>query len=214
MGSFSILAVTCPSCQKDGEFKRYETIDITKNPSLRGEIMNRNLFTYVCPHCGEKIAVAYDCVYTDTENKHCIALISTEIPPEIEGISAQGYSVRIVHSVNDFVEKIALFEDGIDDRVCELCKLFLEESYEEQNNAELLAAYYSGRDTENDNLHFFLIGDEAGNCETTLSMQSYRNILEVFEASPFNKETDTEINSEWALLALKNGIFDIPQNEI
>ncbi len=211
MEKFSILGVTCPSCQRDGEFKRYETINITQAPALREEIMNRNIFTYICPHCGEKIVVSYDCVYLDTENKHCIALIASDIPHNIEGVSVKEYTVRIVHSVNDFIEKIALFEDGIDDRVCELCKLFLGESYEEQNNAELLAAYYSGRDTENDNLHFFLIGDEAGNCETTLSMQSYRNILEIFENSRFDNKSETEIDSDWALITLKNGIFDIPE---
>ncbi len=209
MEKFSIVSVTCPSCQKDGEFKRFETINITETPSLRQEIMNRNIFTYICPHCGEKIVVSYDCVYLDTENKHCIALITSDVSELVESISAKDYTVRIVHSVNSFIEKIALFEDGIDDRVCELCKLFLEESYEEQNNAELLAAYYTGRDTENDNIHFFLIGDEAGNCETTLSMQSYRNILEVFSNSPYDIKTETEIDSEWALLALHNGIFNV-----
>ena len=134
------------------------------------------------------------------------------MPSLIDSISAEDYSIRIVQTINDFIEKIALFEDGIDDRVCELCKLFLEESYEEQNNAELLAAYYSGRDMENENLHFYLIGDDAGNCETTLSMQSYRNILEVFSGSQFDIKTEMEINSEWALLALKNGIFNIEQD--
>lgn len=209
MEKSSIVSVTCPACQKDGEFRRYETINITEKPSLREEIMSRRIFTYVCPHCGETIIVSYDCVYLDTENRYCVALISQNTPPDIEGISAKDYTVRIVSSINDFIEKIALFEDGIDDRVCELCKLFLEESYEEQNNAELLAAYYSGRDIENENLHFYLIGDDAGNCETTLSMQSYRNILEVFSASKFDIKTETRIDSSWALLALKNGIFNI-----
>ena len=207
-----IVSVTCPDCQKDGEFRQFEIINITENPKMRDDIMSRQIFSYTCPHCGEKIPVSYDCIYLDTENKHCIALITNEIPSLIDSISAEDYSIRIVQTINDFIEKIALFEDGIDDRVCELCKLFLEESYEEQNNAELLAAYYSGRDMENENLHFYLIGNDAGNCETTLSMQSYRNILEVFSGSQFDIKTEMEINSEWALLALKNGIFNIEQD--
>ncbi len=210
MEKSTIVSVTCPECLKDGEFLKYEIIDINKKPNLRDDIINRQLFTYACPHCGEKIIVSYDCIYIDTENKHCIALITTDDFSFVDKIIAQDYTVRIVPSVNDFIEKIALFEDGIDDRVCELCKLFLGESYEEQNNAELLAAYYSGRDMENDNIHFYLIGDDAGNCETTLSMQSYRNILEVFSASPFNNKEETRIDAEWALLALRDGIFDAP----
>ena len=207
-----IVTVTCPDCHKDGEFRQYETINITENPNLRNDIMTRQIFSYTCPHCGETIIVSYDCIYLDTENKHCIALISNEIPALINSISVQDYAIRIVSNINDFIEKIALFEDGIDDRVCELCKLFLEESYEEQNNAELLAAYYSGRDIENENIHFYLIGDDAGNCETTLSMQSYRNILEFFSGSQFDNKSEMEINSAWALLALKNGIFNIEQD--
>lgn len=203
------VTVTCPSCRREGEFTHYKTINITENPQLRSRIFDRSIFKYVCPHCGETITVSYDCVYIDTENKYCVALMPDADADEIDGISAEDYTVRIVHSINSFIEKIALFEDGIDDRVCELCKLFLEESYEEQNNAELMAAYYSGRDTENDNIHFFLIGDEAGNCETTLSMQSYRNILEIFSGSEFDNNAETEIDSTWALLALRNGIFDI-----
>ncbi|MBQ2890253.1 MAG: CpXC domain-containing protein [Clostridia bacterium] len=209
MEKSTLVSVTCPACDKEGELLKHEIIDITKNPALRSEIVNRQIFTYTCPHCGEKIAVSYDCIYIDTENKHCIALITTDDFSFVDKISAKDYDVRVVGSINDFIEKIALFEDGIDDRVCELCKLFLGESYEEQNNAELLAAYYSGRDMENDNLHFYLIGDDAGNCETTLSMQSYRNILEVFSASPFNNKEETRIDAEWALLALRDGIFDV-----
>lgn len=209
MEKTNIVSVTCPSCQKDGEFCRYETINITEHPSLREDIMKRNIFTYICPHCGEKITVAYDCIYMDTENKYAVALITSDEAVIPEKINAQEFTVRIVRTVNSFIEKIALFEDGIDDRVCELCKLFLGESYEEQNNAELLAAYYGGRDTENDVLHFFLIGDEAGNCETTLSMQSYRNIFEYFSNSQFDDKSETEIDENWALLALKNGIFNI-----
>ena len=138
MENFSISLVTCPACQKDGEFKHYKSINITKFPKLRNEIMSRNIFTYICPHCGEKITVAYDCIYTDTENRFCVALLTSDESCAFDGISVKDYTVRIVHSINDFIEKISLFEDGIDDRVCELCKLFLEESYEKYgcNNYE------------------------------------------------------------------------------
>lgn len=208
-----ITAVTCPNCGKNGEFNQYNVINITENPSARDRIMSREIFSYTCPFCGEKILVSYDCIYLDTENKYCTALIENEIPSVVKNISTRDFTVRIVHSINEFIEKIALLEDGIDDRVCELCKLFLEESYEEQNNAELLAAYFIGKDIENETLHFYLIGDDAGNCETTLSLQSYRNILEYFSNSEFDKKEETEINSEWALLALKNGIFDRAEQE-
>lgn len=205
------VSVTCPKCMSGGQFQTHSFINITKTPELRDDILNRSIFTYDCPVCKGKTLVAYDSTYIDTENKFAVALLTDELSEKIEGISAKEYKIRIVHSINSFIEKIMLFEDGIDDRVCELCKLFLEESYEEQNNAEMLAAYYVGRDIKNDCLRFFLIGNDAGNCETTLSMQSYRNILEVFEASKFNLDSETKIDSSWALIALKDGIFNIEE---
>ena len=77
MEKSTLVGVTCPNCDKEGELLKHEIIDITKNPSMRTDIINRQIFTYTCPYCGEKIAVSYDCIYMDTENKHCIALITT-----------------------------------------------------------------------------------------------------------------------------------------
>ena len=201
--------VDCPSCGCQGKFITYNKIDICENPELRDKIFNREIFMFNCDECNEKFMIAYNTVYIDRENKYALALITDGSNGfSGDGITIGEYDLRIVRSVNSFIEKITLFEDGIDDRVAELLKLWLYENFETQTKSKAVAIFYGGRIPETDQLKFFFIGEENSSMETEISMESYRNILEHFQGSEFDKKDECEIDNDWALLALRDGVFN------
>ncbi len=205
MTKWTTTEVNCPACCEDGAFKICVQADIAENPELKQKIFSRELFRFTCPECGEKIIVAYDCTLIDSKHKFVIALVTNESDEDVESkLKIDGYKLRITHSVNQFTEKLALFEDNIDDKVIELYKLMLEGQYEDERpGAEILGLYYAGKDEEN--LLFYIITGDRENCRATLSMQTYRAIEEQFAAAKANYADDCEIDSDWAVAVLQSG---------
>ena len=116
------ITVNCPACFEDGNFRIYSSIDTSETPAIKEDIFSREIFKFTCPSCGEEILVAYDCTYTDPDNKYIIALVSGMDQESTSALMVEGHTLRIVTSINEFVEKIALCEDKIDDKVVELYK--------------------------------------------------------------------------------------------
>lgn len=198
------MIVNCPACLEDSNFKIYSAINTEANPEIKENIFNREIFKFSCPHCGEEILVAYNCTYTDPQNKYIIALLSDSEECD-DNIKVEGYTLRIVRSINEFVEKIALVEDKFDDKVIELYKIMLEDQFEDERpGAKILGIYYGGRSFEDNTLLFFIITENAENCRAMLSMQTYNAIEGQFEASAQKYADVSEINRLWAIGALQN----------
>ncbi len=204
--------VCCPQCAEESEFLQYRKIDINKNPELREKIFKRDIFKFKCPECGEEILVLYGCIYFDEENRHIVCLLADNSSADDAAakLKIDGYSLRIVRTINAFIEKIAMIEDGVDDRVIELYKLLFEEQFEQQRpSSELISVYYAGRNMNDDKLHFYFITADNENCETTLSLETYRNLYEHFISTKFADDDFSEIGTEWALDALAGGVLNI-----
>ncbi len=200
------ITVNCPACFEDSSFQIYTSIDAKSNPQLKEGIFNRDIFRFACRECGEEILVAYDCTYTDEDNRYIVALISNEREENGSAVKISGYTLRIVRSINEFVEKIALHEDGIDDKVTELYKIMLEDQFEDERpGSKILGIYYGGRNFEDNSLLFFIITENAENCRASLSMDTYTAIANQFKSSAEKYADVSEVNRLWAIGALQNG---------
>lgn len=198
------MIVNCPGCFEDSSFKIYPSIDAKENPQLKEQIFNREIFKFSCPNCGEEILVAYNCTYTDPDNKYIVALLSEGEECE-DSIRVQGHTLRIVRSINEFVEKIALVEDNIDDKVIELYKIMLEDQFEDERpGSKILGIYYGGRNFEDNSLMFFIITENSENCRAILSMETYNAIEGQFVKSAQKYADITEVNRLWAIGALQS----------
>lgn len=200
------ITINCPACFEDSNFRIYSSIDISENPGLKEDIFSREIFKFTCPLCGEEILVAYDCTYTDPDNKYIIALVSGMEQENLSALRVKDYTLRIVTSINEFVEKIALCEDRIDDKVVELYKIMLEDQFEDERpGSKILGIFYGGRDFENNSLMFFIITENAENCRAMLSMQTYDAITQQFKASAKKFADTSKVNRDWALDVLQSG---------
>ncbi len=203
----SIMNITCPACCTEQHFKTCPSIDVNVEPELKESIFNRDIFRFICPECGEEILVAYNCTYIDRDNNFMVALITDE--SEKASITAADYNLRIVRSINEFVEKIALMEDGIDDRIVELYKIMLEDQFEEERQGtELLGIYYGGQDFEKKQLVFYIITGNAENVRAILSFDTYEAIAKQFDESPELAKPCSEINRVWAIGTLQSGFSE------
>jgi hypothetical protein len=83
------------------------------------------------------------------------------LSPEMEHYARlmQGYKLRIVASINRLIEKILIFDHGLDDRAIELLKRYLYSAHFEAQGISRHDIYFSGAEpnAEQSELEFALI---------------------------------------------------------
>ena len=207
MTQWNKTKVSCPACLEESEFRICSFIDVCKDPDLKESIFNRDIFRFSCSECGEEILVAYNCTYLDTDKNFMVALLDTGNSDT--AIEAKDYTLRIVRSINEFVEKIALMEDGIDDRIIELYKIMLEDQFEDERpGSELLGMFYAGQNPDDRSLMFYIITQNAENVRAVLSFDTYEAIVKQFDQNPNMAKPGNEINRDWAVRTLQSGFSD------
>ncbi|QRG86685.1 CpXC domain-containing protein [Bulleidia sp. zg-1006] len=135
------LTYTCPYC--------HETMDLEVTLSLgAGEeekelLMSGDLFHHTCDHCQHEFLLQVPFTYMDRMRKFVLVLVQDEVlPKEIEQtgptLSKAGFKLRHVQTIQQLIEKIQIFEDGVDDCLVELAKYdnFIEFVDNKKGNAE------------------------------------------------------------------------------
>ena len=127
------LLATCSFCGEKHEVTYYSGINTAEEPELKARVKDGSLFLWECPHCGKTNLVSGQTIYHDPEEKLMIWLLPPGFVPEekvrlIEKslISAsetlEGYTFRRVEDVGSLIEKVNIFDAGLDDTIMELVK--------------------------------------------------------------------------------------------
>ena len=123
--------IICNGCGFDQDISLWVSINATRNPKLKEKIIQNNLNIFTCSNCGFKIHINYPLLYYDTEKKLMICVFIDDISPydlldgyipPLGNIMEHPYQFRTVYSYNQMMEKIALFDECIDDREFEYFK--------------------------------------------------------------------------------------------
>lgn len=138
MSKISIKPITCPKCKHSGEFKMYESVNVSLDPKLRDEVLSGHIFEWVCPQCGETLSIRYDLLYHDMKKEfqiyysptNCVG-INKMINDMLTKYPGMRKLCRTTESLNALREKIYIFENGFNDIVIELAKLLIK--YDKQN---------------------------------------------------------------------------------
>jgi hypothetical protein len=127
-----IKVLQCPHCQTEGKFIFYSTINVTLNPELKTALMTRKLYEFNCEKCKKITPVAHGTLYHDMRKNLFIQLILTsedepiELDPELKKLpllkGMENYKFRMVKNFNELMEKILIFDDGLDDITLEILK--------------------------------------------------------------------------------------------
>jgi hypothetical protein len=128
-------SVTCPRCEATAEFEHHASVDVTRDPQLRAAVLDRTLSVFTCRACGHEASVSHDLLYLDAARGFMVqydpsgsfdaSQVGELVAPPGRAGRARQLVTRVVSEMNDLVEKVRIFEAGLDDRVVEVIKLML-----------------------------------------------------------------------------------------
>lgn len=108
----------CSACGTSFESEVFQSINVQDNPELKQKVISGEIFMRRCPSCGKVQLAKYPLLYTDPSENLLLCLTDQELA--VDGL--EGYTARRVTTVGELIEKIKIFDAGLDDIIIELCK--------------------------------------------------------------------------------------------
>lgn len=128
------MTVRCPDCGRESNTNAYLTVNVSRDPSLKDRLLSGELLQSHCAGCGARWLNAYPLLYHDMTRGLLINWIRFQYAPTREALNAvlpsrvecrqfkalrPDYRFRVVREFDDLIEKIHIFDAGLDDRAIE-----------------------------------------------------------------------------------------------
>ena len=119
----------CSRCGSVRTVTTYDSINVRETPELKPQVLDGSAFVWECPHCGARNLVRSQTLYHDPDEKLMVWLTfgSEALEGRVrsaysgtEGLS--GYTCRFVDDAGSLIEKVKIFDAGLDDVVMEMAK--------------------------------------------------------------------------------------------
>ena len=190
--------VSCPDCGYTGEYKVYDSINIDDeskiNPMFKRKIIDNSLFLYTCDRCLSKYYIEYPFLYNDVKNNFMVwCLPDNATQAEIDNIKKvdmRTYKgiLRIVIGKFDFIDKLNVFENKLDDIAIESIKTFVFSKVDKDERKEIKSVMFNGLNMENKTLEFVFIKDQERTKMMSVPFEFYgqiKNMLKEREVKGF-----------------------------
>ena len=124
-----MASFTCSRCGAVHSVPVLSRVNTAENPELKEEVRSGRLFVWTCPQCGAPNLIRSPFLYHDPALRLMVFLSDGDSEAQQrlaetlrteEGL--KDYTLRLVDSVGELVEKIGIAEAGLDDVALELCK--------------------------------------------------------------------------------------------
>ena len=153
----------CSRCREENKVTIYNSINVGEQPELKDAVLDGSAFVWTCPHCGTLNLLQYQTLYHDPSEKLMVWLTrgSEELEEQVrEAYSRldglEEYTMRFVDDAGSLIEKIKIFDAGLDDRTMEMTKYVTRMELcenQKENAQDILAAPFkflrmSGPDNE------------------------------------------------------------------
>ena len=127
------IIAKCSSCGEPHGISYYSGINVAEEPELKNMVKDGSLFLWECPHCGKTNLISGQTIYHDPEERLMIWLLPPGFVAEDkvrvieESLTAasetlEGYTFRRVDDAGSLIEKVNLFDAGLEDTVIEIVK--------------------------------------------------------------------------------------------
>lgn len=190
--------VSCPDCGYTGQYKVYDSINIDDesktNPMFKRKIIDNSLFLYTCSRCLSKYYIEYPFLYNDVKNNFMVwCLPDNATQAEIDNIKKvdmRTYKgiLRIVIGKFDFIDKLNVFENKLDDIAIESIKTFVFSKVDKEERREIKSIMFNGLNMENKTLEFVFIKDQEQTKMMSVPFEFYgqiKNMLKEKEIKGF-----------------------------
>ena len=213
MSRHETVKITCPQCKKESDFRIWSSINTQLDPELKSAVRDQSVFLFECPECGKKNSINYGFLYHQMEDnimihyanteenvQECLELYRNEDNEMMKEMFDAGYLIRVVRSREALLEKLAIFDAGLDDRIIEIIKLLYLVQLEERDDVE--GVYFVNVGNEKI-IEFISNGKVLGHAK--FDEATYEDIKNDFinKIPPINKG-DIIIDFSWALECWRN----------
>lgn len=211
MPKTEVKKVVCLKCGKTTEVKLSTSINATEDLNMRRELLSGRLFSFKCSACGYTGKLFYPVLYNDPKNKFMVYLIpdvdrfqiaDKDIEKDFDG-GVDNVRKRIVPDFNSFLEKIYIFECGLDDMAVEITKLAISNTVAKKFDLEKVEdGYLSMYDRESNTMGFtFFVGEDREPYIQSVRLEIYgksMKITEEFAAKDRKLKGFLKIDREWS----------------
>ena len=155
--------VTCGNCGKTWNQSLQQCVNISLHPEEKERIMDFSFFSHECPFCGVSSILQYPLLYDDMEKALMIYLLPEDTEETLKKLNTQQQfwspemlkaaricTMRAVSHRAVLVEKIRIFDAGLDDRIVELTKSFIFVKFrKERPDVDARTALFEQQDGKN-----------------------------------------------------------------
>ncbi len=189
----------------------WQSINTESEPSMKEAVRNKSAFLFHCSSCGRETMINYNFLYHQPEDNLLIQFSADDENADeflsmlesgdetLHQFSEQGYVIRLTRSLNHFVEKLLIFDEGLDDRLIEIYKVLVLMQYFKQNpetNAAIEAYFYSDKDGDK---QIHIVADGQYECSVAFNPELYHDLENNFGAHlPALNESQPVIDEDWA----------------
>ncbi len=204
--------IACPHCGKALDGIRPVTAFCRQDKTVVAELFKGHegkFNVFECAGCGKDVRLDLALVYRDEEHASLIYYLPPadrttiaaaeaaigRIVEQLFGVDAKSEDVpdcRLTLSLQEFIEKIALLEDGLDDRVVEFIKYHIFLRNEHDIDPQKVTLLYNFTSSDEEALEFVIFNRKTGKAEnaTSVPMTLYH---EVKDALLTDKELHEEV---------------------
>lgn len=200
------VTLTCPHCKKQHPHTLTPFIDLKKQPKQRLGILTDSLFSVTCPACKRHYTVLHELLVVEETTKWAIMLIPDTEHEQVDGKvtgreDLDSYTLRLVSTTAALKEKLLIWEQGLDDRSLELCKLYLSLQLQEPD----YQLFFTEQRKEENSLYFTVLGQD-GSLEGSISCEYglYSQLHENAASFPLQKGYFIRVDSQWAEKNIRN----------
>jgi hypothetical protein len=141
-------------CENKFDIDYPDEIRLEDRPDIFSEIKNGTFLNFTCPKCSRVLKPLLPFHFIiNSKNTDIFVVPETDRAQWLGGKLDAGKADRVVLGYEEFVEKLQLISDGLDDRAVELIKLYFIEKADSENELDI---YY--RQQEGDSLVFHISG--------------------------------------------------------
>ena len=209
MSKNHIETIKCSKCNAESEMLVWETMDTSTDPQLKAQIRNGDCFGWHCPHCDNKSLIFYPTIYHQVNEHYIICYVpgnpssAVEYMKNINENNQSGYDFndnytkRVVSDINQLREKLLILDEGLDDRIIEIMKVFamaeIQKSFSDLTVSEI---YFNKEQDGTYNLAVKFDNGQWGS--TDFAMDSYDQVVKTFKTS-LAVDDEVIIDTEWAI---------------
>lgn len=132
--------VKCPRCGQMTEVTVWNSITVKDSADLKQDLLHGKVNMFHCPSCSHTALMPTPMLYHDEEKRLMISfspcndpLLKNQLFDNIQKSSKEsgeldkleGYNLRFVTDYNEFLEKILIFDNEMNDKTIEVIKLMI-----------------------------------------------------------------------------------------